>query len=173
MNGRLKLVTATAVVAGLAVAGTAAVAGGGKEIREHLTGYQEDPLTLSTTGHGSFHAKVHRSGRELSYRLRYADLEGKVLQAHIHFGGRHQSGGIIVFLCSNLGNGPAGTPACPASPGAVTGSLDAADVVGPAGQGIAPGEFAELIGAIRAGVTYANVHTDKYQGGEIRAQLNR
>jgi hypothetical protein len=173
MNGRLKLVTATAVVAGLAVAGTAAVAGGGKEIREHLTGYQEDPLTLSTTGNGSFHARVHRSDREISYRLRYADLEGAVTQAHIHFGGRHQSGGIIVFLCSNLGNGPAGTPLCPPSPGAVTGTLDAGDVIGPAGQGIAAGEFAELVAAIRAGTTYANVHTDKYPAGEIRAQLDR
>jgi hypothetical protein len=173
MNGRLKLVTATAVVAGLAVAGTAAVAGGGKEIREHLTGYEEDPLTRSTTGNGTFQARIHRSESELSYRLSYADMEGSVTQAHIHFGGRHQSGGIVVFLCSNLGNGPAGTPACPASPGAVTGTLDASDVVGPSDQGIATGEFAELVGAIRAGVTYANVHTDKYPGGEIRAQLSR
>ena len=44
MKGRLRLVALVAVVAALAVAVTTAIAGGGKEIREHLTGYQEDPL---------------------------------------------------------------------------------------------------------------------------------
>ena len=45
-------------------------------------------------------------------------------------------------------------------------------MIGPSGQGIAPGEYAELLRAIRAGATYANVHTTKYPAGEIRAQLN-
>jgi hypothetical protein len=53
----------------------------------------------------------------------------------------------------------------------VTGTLRPQDVVGPAGQGIDPGEFGELVQAMRSGVTYANVHSSKYQGGEIRAQL--
>jgi len=47
-----------------------------------------------------------------------------------------------------------------------------ADVIGPAGQGIKPGEYAELLRAIRAGATYANVHSSLYPSGEIRAQLN-
>ena len=42
----------------------------------------------------------------------------------------------------------------------------------PAAQGIAAGEFNELVAAIRAGATYANVHSTKYEGGEIRAQLD-
>ncbi len=66
---------------------------------------------------------------------------------------------------------PAGTQACPPSPATVTGTLTAANVVGPAGQGIAAGEFAELIRAIRAGKTYANVHSTKFPGGEIRSQI--
>jgi hypothetical protein len=41
---------------------------------------------------------------------------------------------------------------------------------GPAAQGI---DFGELVRAIRAGATYANVHTEKYPGGEIRTQLRR
>jgi hypothetical protein len=44
-------------------------------------------------------------------------------------------------------------------------------VVGPTGQGIGPQEFDELLRAIRAGVTYANVHSTTFGGGEIRAQL--
>jgi hypothetical protein len=43
--------------------------------------------------------------------------------------------------------------------------------VGPTGQGIAAGEFAELVRAIKAGRTYVNVHTTKYPGGEIRGQI--
>ncbi len=136
-----------------------------------LTGYEEDPLVLSTSGNGSFKAWIDERGQKIAYRLRYADLEGGVTQAHIHLGGRAQSGGISVFLCSNLGNGPVGTPTCPPAPGSVSGTLDPADVVGPTEQGILAGEFGELVAAIRAGVTYANVHSTKYAGGEIRAQL--
>jgi len=53
----------------------------------------------------------------------------------------------------------------------VTGTIGSADIVGPTGQGIDAGEFEEAIAAIRAGVTYANVHTDKHPGGEIRGQI--
>jgi hypothetical protein len=171
MKGRVKLAVGVAALAAVAAAGTVAVAGGGDSIREELTGYEEDPLVLSTTGNGSFRARIDERQQEISYRLRYAELEGNVLQAHIHLGGAAQSGGISVFLCSNLGNGPVGTPLCPPAPDSVSGTLTPASVVGPAEQGIAAGEFAELVDAIRAGVTYANVHSSKYRGGEIRAQL--
>jgi CHRD domain len=143
-----------------------------KVIHEFLSGYEEDPLTLSTTGNGEFQARVNNSDTEIEYQLSYSDLEGSVLQAHIHLGQPAQSGGISAFLCTNLGNGPAGTQPCPAAPATITGTIRAADVVGPAGQGISAGELAELISAIRAGRTYVNVHSSKYPGGEIRAQLN-
>src|SRR3712207_4375667 len=91
----------------------------------------------------------------------------------MHFGQRGQSGGISVFLCTNLGNGPAGTQACPPSPGTVRGTIRAVDVIGPVGQGIAAGEFGELLRAIRAGATYVNVHSTLWPAGEIRAQIDR
>jgi CHRD domain len=53
----------------------------------------------------------------------------------------------------------------------VTGTVVAADVVGPAGQGIAPGEFGELVRAMKAGLTYSNVHTQSFAAGEIRGQI--
>lgn len=58
-----------------------------------------------------------------------------------------------------------GTQACPASPGVITGTIRAADVIGPAAQGIAPGEFTELLAAVRADTTYVNVHSDLYPVG--------
>ena len=35
------------------------------------------------------------------------------------------------------------------------------------GQGLAAGEFAELVRAIREAVTYADVHSTMFRGGEI------
>jgi hypothetical protein len=168
---RVRLAVAVAVVGAMAVAGTAAVAGGGsKQFRAWLDGYQEVPA-VSTTGHGAFRATVTQTGDGFAYRLSYSALEGDVLQAHIHLGQPAVNGGISVFLCSNLGNGPAGTQTCPPPPATVTGTIGPADVIGPNGQGIAPGELAELLRAMRAGVTYANVHSTKFPNGEIRGQI--
>jgi hypothetical protein len=176
MDQRWRRILAVGVVAAGTVIGSVAVASGDdgegrNNFREDLSGFQEDPLALSTTGTGRFHAQISPADDQITYTLEYAALEGTVLQAHIHLGGRHQSGGISVFLCSNLGNGPAGTQLCPAAPATIEGVLDAADVIGPAGQGITAGQFDELVRAIRSGTTYVNVHSTLYPGGEIRAQL--
>jgi hypothetical protein len=172
MNARAKLAVGVGAVTALAVAGAVAVAQGGRDFKERLTGYEEVPA-LSTSGTGKFRASIRSGDTEIRYRLSYAGLEGTAQQAHIHLGQRGVNAGVIVFLCSNLADAPSGTQPCPASPATVQGTLRAADVIGPAAQGIDPGEFDELVRAIRAGATYANVHTDKYPGGEIRAQLER
>ena len=138
-----------------------------QQVKATLTGYQE-VASVSSTGSGEIRVRVDDGAIE--FQLIYSGLEGDVLQSHIHLGQAGVNGGIMVFLCSNLGNGPAGTPTCPQS-GEVTGVRMASDVVGPAGQGIAAGEFEEVIQAIRSGNTYANVHTSKHTGGEIRGQL--
>ncbi len=170
------VVAVTATVAAIGV-GTAATAGEGNpsiradNLREHLTGYDENPLAISTTGGGVFQAHINEHAQEISYQLSYTGLEGTVTQAHIHFGSQSQVGGVAVFLCSNLGNGPAGTQACPPAPATITGTITPANVIGPAGQGITAGQFTELIAAIRAGATYVNVHSTLYPVGEIRAQL--
>jgi CHRD domain len=167
---RVKLAIGVAAI-GVAVITAAAVAGDRGRIQTDLTGFEETPLTVSTTGNGSFKAKIDRGGDEIDYELRYADLEGAVTQAHIHFGETRISGGISVFLCTNLGNGPAGTQACPAAPARVTGTITPADVIGPSAQGITAGQLDELVSAIRAGAAYANVHTTLYPPGEIRGQF--
>jgi hypothetical protein len=60
---------------------------------------------------------------------------------------------------------------CPLRGGEVTGTIVAADVIGPAAQGIAATEFTEFVRAIRSGTAYANIHTQQYGAGEIRGQL--
>ncbi len=171
---------ALGVIAGSAAAVSAAGGGGGGAARdggsgsegaihEHLTGYEETPLALSTPGNGMFRARVTDTG--ISYTLSYGDLSAPVTQAHIHFGATGQTGGISVFLCTNLGNGPAGTPLCPQGAATVTGMVGPTGVVGPAGQGIAPGEYTELVDAINNGTAYVNVHSNAFPLGEIRAQI--
>jgi CHRD domain len=128
-----------------------------------LNGYKEVPA-ISTTGGGRFEAEIGNG--EVSYTLRYHDLEGgDVLFAHIHFGRSATNGGVIAFLC-----GGGDKPACPSS-GTVEGVIDAADVVGPADQGIEPGEFQELVRAIRRNAAYVNVHTEAFETGEIRGNV--
>jgi hypothetical protein len=170
MKGRVKVAVAGALAASAAVAGTVAF-GTGNSIQVRLSGYQEDPLTLSTSGSGAFQAQLQAKDQKITYELSYSDLEGDVTQAHIHLGVPAQSGGIIAFLCTNVG-GPPGAQPCPPAPATISGTITPADVIGPAAQGIAAGEFGELAAAIRGGVTYVNVHSTKYPGGEIRAQLH-
>jgi hypothetical protein len=170
----LKVVLATGLLSLLAVAGVAVAGGGGSSVREDLTGYEEVPA-VSTQADGRFEARISRFAETIEYKLSYEDLTGTVLQSHIHFGQKDVNGGISAFLCSNLTTPapPPGTQPCPQGEATITGTIEPEDVIGPASQGIAPTEFDELVDAIRAGVTYANVHSSTWPGGEIRAQLGQ
>ena len=71
------------VVALAVVAAAVGNFGGGRDIRETLSGFEEVPV-ISTDASGDFRASISRSGEEISYRLSYADTTGAVTQAHIH-----------------------------------------------------------------------------------------
>lgn len=163
-------VTVVAGAIGLAAPSGAATRFGNSLFFAGLNAFEEVP-TLSTPGNGAFLAIASPSGDELKYALRYSGLEGGfVLFAHIHLGRSATNGGIMVFLCSNVAV-PVATPPCPAEGETVTGTLSATDVIGPSAQGIEPGEFAELVRALRVGAGYVNVHTDAFPSGEIRGQV--
>ena len=155
-------------VAALILSGSANAESGTKAFRASLDGYHETPLSISTEGSGVFRATLNPTGDELTYELQYSGLEGgPLLFAHVHIGQTGTTGGVMFFLC-----GGGGKPACPNSPGTVTGTVNASDIIGPAGQGVAAGEFEEAIRAMRTGAAYANVHTMVYPSGEIRGQIN-
>ncbi|HTH38593.1 MAG TPA: CHRD domain-containing protein [Pyrinomonadaceae bacterium] len=154
------------------IAGAIALAQGfGNPFVASLEGYQEVPA-VSTIGNAEFRAELSPYGDRVNWSMTYLNLEGNILQSHIHFGQKSVNGGIVVFLCTNLGNGPVGTQLCPPPPATITGSFSAADVTGgAAAQGIGPGQYNELLRAMRAGKTYANIHSNIWPGGEIRSQI--
>lgn len=177
-----KLAAAVAI-AGLLTAGGAVAVGhdspsGGDRgsskstsFRATLTGYEEVPA-ISSPASASFKATLNRAGDRLSWRLSYRDVATPIQQAHVHFGQQAVNGGVSAFFCSNLPGAPSGTQPCPAPPARISGTIRAQDVVGPAAQGIAPGELGELVSAMRAGVTYVNLHSDAFPNGEIRGQVH-
>jgi hypothetical protein len=138
-----------------------------KHFEAKLDGYQETPA-ISTTGFGNFRADLVNDDT-IHFVFHYEGLTGgNSLFAHVHFGQTSVAGGVSFFLC---GGSTKPTP-CPNVTGTVEGDVKAADVIGPSGQGIANLEFAEILKAMRAGVAYVNIHTQNYQGGEIRGQIN-
>jgi hypothetical protein len=165
---RRRIIVATAAI-GLAIVTVtglqAAAAGDEASFSARLNGFREIP-TLSVRGSGQFSAEIAADGDSISYTLTYRNLTGPALFAHVHLGKPWVAAGVIAFLCGGGGQDP-----CPGASGTVTGTITADDVVGPEDQGIAPGEFDELVRAMRAGATYVNVHTDAYPTGEIRGQI--
>jgi hypothetical protein len=165
-----------AVVTALAT-GSFAVARGGDDGRDNfktrLDGWQEDPSQV-TTARGEFRARLVNPDL-IEFRLSYTGLEGAVQQAHIHIGSHHESGGISAWLCKTPGFGaPSGAPeeTCPQS-GELHGFIERRDITGPAGQGVEPGNMEDLLRAMRNDEAYANVHTSRAPGGEIRGDLGR
>jgi hypothetical protein len=163
-----------------AVAGPAAADDGHRPIivRAWLSGYQEAPLTLSSPGRGFFRAIIDEDAGTIQWWLTYSDVP--ITQSHLHFGTHHQTGGITVFLCTNLGNAPAApvpaTQACPGpTSGQISGTITTAHVLAPGAppsQGLAAGDFDALVDAIRHDAVYVNVHTAVFPAGEIRGQLD-
>src|SRR5712692_733850 len=157
---------ATVLLLVLTASAASADSGKPKKLKAKLSGFLEVPVSISTAGNGEFRATVNESETMITYELKYEDLEGgTVLAAHVHIGQRATAGGVMFFLC-----GGGGKPACPSS-GTVTGTVVAADIIGPEAQGVSPGQLAEAIRAMRVGAAYANVHTTTYPTGEIRGQI--
>lgn len=172
---RVALLVVLAAVGILSV-GAVAVAdndGGNGPNGARLNGYQE-VTSVSTTGFGSFHIKFNRNDTA-DYVLSYRDVETPVSQSHIHFGQRAANGPIDVFLCRTTQAVPPGAqtaPQCPPTTGTVSGTITPADIIAQApDRGIEAGMWDEFVAAVKVGHTYANVHSTRFPGGEIRGQI--
>jgi hypothetical protein len=137
-----------------------------RDVKASLGGFAEVP-SISTTGTGRLRLRINPETSTITYELTYSGLQGgAVVGAHLHLGQVGVAGLVIANLCGGT------EAACPATAaGVLTGTIVPAEILGPAAQGIAPGEFTEVLRAIRAGAVYANVHTTAYPAGEIRGQV--
>ncbi len=135
-------------------------------LRASLQGLNEVPPTASA-GTATLRASLDETAQTITFTLDYRNLTANPSAAHVHFGPTKVNGGVVFFFC-----GGGGKPACPAATsGTVTGTVVPADVVGPAAQGIAPGDFASLVRAIKTGNSYANMHNERFPAGEIRGRV--
>jgi hypothetical protein len=137
-----------------------------QQFQAHLSGFEEVPAIVSDAS-GDLHLNLKLDGSALEYVLIYGNFDSTVIQAHIHIGQKGVNGAVSTFLC-----GPA-APAhqtCPQS-GMVTGTITAADILNVPAQGVAAGQLDRFVRALKAGITYANIHTANHPGGEIRGQI--
>jgi len=172
----------TSITAALFVAMMVAVAARASDVEkfhavysgfEELGALNSETGAILSEGKGSLELRLDRSTQTMTYTLTFSGLSAPVTQSHIHFGKEHVPGGVMVFLCTNLGNGPSGTPACPASGGTVTGTISAASVIAIAGQNVKAGDFDALEDALESDTAYGNIHTTNFPAGEIRGQVAR
>jgi len=190
---RLKILEASLVAA---VVTFSASCGYADEFSARLSGFNELGSLPSATafptgavlsdGTGTVSLQLNQKAGTIDYTLMYSNVgttppqTGMVSQAHIHFGKSRDSGGILVFFCTNLtfnGTGPA-PPACPTNSGTVSGTWTKDNVQAILTQNVAAGDFDALVDALNSNTAYANVHTVPLPGatntafpaGEIRGQ---
>ena len=101
----------------------------------------------------------------ITFSLDFSDLSSTLTVAHLHFAPSKVAGGVMIFLC-----GGGNQSACPAT---TSGTITAANVTGPGGQGIAAGDLDSALEAVHGNLSYANMHTTNFPGGEIRGQVRR
>ena len=131
-----------------------------------LKGANEVP-PINSDGTADFRMSMQQG--TINFSLNFADLTSPLAVAHLHFAPSKVAGGVMIFLC-----GGGGQPACPAATsGNITGTIIAANVTGPTGQGITAGDLDSALDAVRDGLSYANMHTTNFPTGEIRGQFRR
>lgn len=139
---------AAAALASVTLAGCGMMhrAGGGTEVFvASMTGAQEVP-PATTNGSGQAEVTYNRDTSMLSWRVTYSGLTGPATAGHIHGpAGPGANAGVVVPF-SNVGTSP------------VTGETR-----------ITPEQYNQLA----SGQWYANIHTARHPGGEIRGQLRR
>lgn len=140
-----------------------------------LTGAAHLPEPVDTKAQGEFKLVASADGRTLRYTLTVSDIRNPAA-ADIHLGSAAANGPLVAKLFPTKGAAPkkgdfSGVLA--------EGTLDAGDLVGP----LTGATIADLIGEIRDGDVYVNVHTSDgvdppnsgpgdYRLGEIRGQVN-
>ena len=192
MNTFVRCLSLTVTLVALMISATGSAQDDAR-LRTDLSGFNEvhGPAlgigAIFSTGNGKLALKINKQIRAIAYELSYQFPDAAatpivgtqfVNQAHLHFGQKHTTGAINVWLCQSADNpAPAAvavaTPVCPSPSGTVAGSITPAMVLALPGQGFPGGEagFDALLAAVQSDAIYVNVHTDRFPPGEIRGQV--
>jgi hypothetical protein len=167
------------VIAAVSLVGTGVRAqDGGDQLQlsTRLSSFNEVP-PKAIGSHGSFSATLSQDGTTLNWTLTWTGLTGPPSAAHIHFAQAGVNSSVMTWLCG----GPAGNPDIPPKPdcpqtssGSITGTTNAGDIIALNASpdlGLDLHDFATFLRALRAGDGYANMHTARFAGGEIRGQI--
>ena len=141
------------------------------------------PTPADSKGQGQAIFRVSPDGSTVEFRLIASNIDN-VIMSHIHCGRPDANGPIRMWLYPHIGPtgvaGPAGTG--PHDGVLASGTFSPTGIVCPA-SAVGQSMSMPLLDAIRAGLTYVNVHTNDgvapintgpgdFQGGEIRGQLD-
>jgi hypothetical protein len=132
----------------------------------HLSGAQEVPA-VDTAGHGQALLSVSDDRSEVRYKVLVANVEN-MTQAHIHCGAAGVNGPVVVFLFGLIPEGETLNGIL------AQGKFTATNIIPRPDSAACPGGVADLEGLrakMEAGMTYVNVHTLQFPGGEIRGQV--
>ena len=140
----------TTATAALALAAVAAATGAGApnatvRLAARLNTAQQvpKPKVAAPSAVGYWSATLR--GETLSWTLRYSNLTGRALSAHLHFGRRGRSGDVLALICSPCRSGKRGAATLTAG----------------------------VRRALLAGRMYVEIHTRQNRTGEIRGQVTK
>jgi hypothetical protein len=135
----------------------------GDHFRTHATGSEEVPANPSLA-QGQAMFQLSDDGTTLSYKLIVANIEN-VLQSHIHLAPAGSNGGIVVWLYPSA-------PPAQLIPGRSQGVLAEGEITSANFVNALAGQSMDvLLGHLRSGNAYVNVHTTQFPPGEIRGQV--
>jgi hypothetical protein len=141
LSRRIAVVSAFALLGGCAMMENM-TGGSTTRLGASMSAAQEVPVNTST-GTGNVTATLDRNTNKLSYEVTYSGLTGPATAGHFHGpAGPGQNAGVVL---------PFPNPASPIRGEATLTAAQAADLL--------------------AGRWYANIHTARFPGGEIRGQV--
>ena len=132
-----------------------------------LVGTNEVP-SVTTTAAGKM-TLVQEDTVNILYTLETTAQTDSVTMAHIHAGAAGVSGPVMVWFFPTEASRAPGTGGGTAA--SVKGIIRVGRITKSGTAFVAPFTWDSLVTRINAGTAYANVHTRKFGGGEIRGQV--
>jgi hypothetical protein len=132
--------------------------------RATLSGANERPTPVNSQGTGTFVGVYDPNTGFMTYTVTYSGLGTNSTLAHIHCCGSTDQAVSALVNFASFGN-------VFFTPGSTSGSFNGVILLTPAFSANATINGDSLRKAMDAGLTYVNIHTTQFGGGEIRGQI--